>query len=253
MPSEVNGYHSLYPLSSTEPSQKKPHPLLHHHTSFYRATRTLDGSLSLLVRLHTLPLTHNTLQQPLLTQRLDPWISLTYEMAGNGIVGVKDAFTTSAWGDESIVVVYDYVAGSRTMEEWLDLFDRQALNPASSMTGSPAKSLTSPPIPWPASKTDTHQQQQQQTGVQPRFIPEELLWSFAVQLIAAIKTVHDAGLALCTIAPSGILVTTHERLLLNFAGLLDVMRAGNDPAYNVIQAQVRLLQSSLSLMIMIVM
>lgn len=50
------------------------------------------------------------------------------------------------------------------------------------------------------------------TTAPPR-IPERTLWSFIIQLANAIKTVHDAGLAVRVLDPSKILVTGKNRLV----------------------------------------
>jgi len=53
---------------------------------------------------------------------------------------------------------------------------------------------------------------------------EETIWSHALQLIAAVHTVHLAGMAVRVIDMSHVLLTSKETVRLSCAGLLDVTR-----------------------------
>lgn len=84
-----------------------------------------------------------------------------------------------------------------------------------SYTPCPPPSQSQPPISL--SSTSLHSRYitaHRERGSSQR-LPERLLWSFAVQLLAAVRAVHAAGAA-CRLMlhPSYVLVTTGARLRL---------------------------------------
>lgn len=98
-------------------------------------------------------------------------------------MALHEAFTTHAFGDSSLVVAYAYHPKAQT------LFDAHLkLTPPSYQHGTRFQ-------PQPAQ-------------VQ---IPERTLWSYIVQLAAAIKRAHDAGQALRMIDVTKVLVTSKNR------------------------------------------
>lgn len=54
---------------------------------------------------------------------------------------------------------------------------------------------------------DTLHSRHLQSGRRARAMQEDLLWDYLIQLVAAIRAVHGAGLALQSLAPTKILVT----------------------------------------------
>eukprot|EP00027_Filamoeba_sp_ATCC50430_P018522 CAMPEP_0168565566 /NCGR_PEP_ID=MMETSP0413-20121227/13917_1 /TAXON_ID=136452 /ORGANISM="Filamoeba nolandi, Strain NC-AS-23-1" /LENGTH=657 /DNA_ID=CAMNT_0008597453 /DNA_START=148 /DNA_END=2121 /DNA_ORIENTATION=- len=56
-----------------------------------------------------------------------------------------------------------------------------------------------------------------------QLIPEDVLWSYIIQLVSAIKAVHSAGLACRVILPSKILITGKNRIRLSGVGIHDVV------------------------------
>ncbi|KAI9710066.1 MAG: hypothetical protein M1812_007530 [Candelaria pacifica] len=112
-----------------------------------------------------------------------------WKRVNNGnVVTIHDAFTTRAFGDSSLVFVTDYHPSSKTLAE-------QHL-------GSLSRFSTRP------------------TGA---YIPEQVLWSYMVQVASALKTIHGAGLAVRSIDASKILVTSKNRIRLNACGVFDVL------------------------------
>ena len=63
------------------------------------------------------------------------------------------------------------------------------------------------------------------TGLVRNSASEELLWSYLVQLVGAVRAASLAGLALRAgcLMPSKVLVTPHGRLHVNCLGLPDVL------------------------------
>ena len=54
---------------------------------------------------------------------------------------------------------------------------------------------------------------------------ESTLWSFIVQISAALRTIHASGMALRIVNPTKILVVGRGRFMINCAGLADVLPA----------------------------
>jgi len=57
-----------------------------------------------------------------------------------------------------------------------------------------------------------------------RHVPENVIWSYVVQMASALKTIHSTGLAARTLEMSKILLTSKMRLRLNCCGMLDVIQ-----------------------------
>ena len=55
-----------------------------------------------------------------------------------------------------------------------------------------------------------------QGGRRARAVQEDLLWDYLIQLVATLRVVHSAGLALHCLQPSKILVTGYGRSVLMF-------------------------------------
>jgi hypothetical protein len=54
-------------------------------------------------------------------------------------------------------------------------------------------------------------------------LPENVLWSFLLQLVSALRYVHALGLACRVVHPSKVLLTGKNRLRLNGVGVCDVL------------------------------
>ena len=98
------------------------------------------------------------------------------------------AFTTGAFGDNSLIIVTDYHPLSETLTQ---------------------KHLTS---------SRYHGRQQ----IAP--IQEHVLWAYIVQIANALKAIHTAGLAARILDPSKILLTGEHRVRLNACAILDVVQ-----------------------------
>ena len=103
------------------------------------------------------------------------------------VVSVMDAFTTRAFGDSSLIFVYDYHPLSKTLVE------HHFSN--TNRFGHRIASL----------------------------IPENQLWSYIVQIASAIKSVHAAKLAVRCMDASKIILTDKSRIRLNACSVLDVV------------------------------
>jgi len=109
------------------------------------------------------------------------------------IVRVREAFTSQAFNDNSLVVVYDYHPNAETLFS-LHLKPK----PPTFQNGRLQQSKDGP-------------------------LPERTLWSYIIQLAGAIQTVHDAGLAVRVVDPTKILVTSKNRVRISSSCLIDIL------------------------------
>ncbi|KII83627.1 hypothetical protein PLICRDRAFT_47104 [Plicaturopsis crispa FD-325 SS-3] len=173
LPDELQGYHTLVPLENTSNERRK---FGNWYSVVYRATSSVDGGTYALRRVENFRLMH----QAAFTA-IETWSRIQHP----NIVSVREAFTTRAFNDNSLVVAYTYHANSLT------LFDAHL------------------------SSTAGHKQ--------PSPLPERTLWSYLIQLASAVKAVHDAGLAVRVIDCTKIIVTSKNRVRIGSCGLVDVL------------------------------
>jgi PAB-dependent poly(A)-specific ribonuclease subunit 3 len=107
-----------------------------------------------------------------------------------GVVSVLDAFTTRAFGDSSLIFVTNYHPLSKTMVE--------------------------------AHLTNTPRYGARAGGATP--IPEQVLWSYIVQLASALRSIHAENLAAHCLDPSKVLLTSKNRVRLSACAILDVVQ-----------------------------
>ncbi|GAA5840330.1 hypothetical protein JCM11251_006697 [Rhodosporidiobolus azoricus] len=152
-----------------------------------------------------------------------------------GLVGVREAFTTRAFGDQSIVFVYDYHPCSQTLYEahlspsatlppnpWsTPLTHHYHHNPHSTTAG--ASSSSSFRRPGASSSTAAGASSSATSGGSSNTLPERVLWSYIVQIASALKCVHNSGLAMRTVDVNRVLVTGKNRVRLGGASILDCL------------------------------
>ncbi|KAL1919136.1 uncharacterized protein VTP21DRAFT_2518 [Calcarisporiella thermophila] len=172
LPTEIHVYHSLYPLDEQPDTAPK---LFGYPTSVYKATCKLDNRCYALRRIEGFRTT-----QELALVAVESWRRIRHA----NIVSIREAFVTNAFGDHSLVLVYDYHPCSTTLFK--------------------------------------HHFGKQQGGQE--IIPERTLWSYICQLVSAIKTIHTAGLAARVIEPTKILLTGKNRIRLNCCGIFDIIQ-----------------------------
>ncbi|KAJ3069029.1 PAB-dependent poly(A)-specific ribonuclease subunit 3 [Podochytrium sp. JEL0797] len=189
LPSEVHVYHSLFPLDDQNDKHSK---VFGFPTSVYKAVSSIDGKTYILRRIEGFRL----LSDVAITS-IEGWRRIKHA----SIVSVREAFTTKAFGDNSLVFVYDYHPLSITLS---------------------AKYFVNTNAP------------QQRSG-KVTSVPEKSLWSYIVQISLALKTLHAAGLAARILEPSKILVTGKNRVRLNCCGIFDMINF--DGGKNVVQFQ----------------
>ncbi|KAI8087842.1 kinase-like domain-containing protein [Gilbertella persicaria] len=181
LPEEVHVYHSLYPL------EDKPGHLLGHASWVYKAICKTNGKYYTLIRIEGFRLVNEQAMHVIKQWR---------KMKHANIVSIREAFTTRAFGDSSLIFVYDYHPCSITLSEAYFSPHAQAMLharfQAAGMNGIP--------------------------------VPETTLWSFITQMASALQTVHRAGLAARNIKPNKIIMTSKNRLRICCTGLMDVLQ-----------------------------
>ncbi|CAD5119405.1 DgyrCDS8020 [Dimorphilus gyrociliatus] len=125
------------------------------------------------------------LTQPKSIALVDAWKAIEH----SNIVTLRHVFTTKAFHDHSIVFAYDYHPGSETIM---------------------GKHLSKGP-----NLADG--------GRQPVLLPENILWSYVVQLSSALRLMHSNGLACRVVDPSKIIITDKSRIRFNCVGMMDVL------------------------------
>ncbi|KAG6335052.1 hypothetical protein ID866_4030 [Astraeus odoratus] len=186
LPEELQGYHTLAPLESIVPERRK---LVSWFSTVYRATNMNDGATYVLRRIENFRLTHQAA-----FSAIESWSRIIHP----NIVRVREAFTTRAFNDNSLIVCYDYHPNSQSLFE---LYFRPR---------SPG--LLQGQLSGPIGR-----------------IPETTLWSYIVQIANAIRIAHDVGLAVRMIDPAKILLTGKNRqvvlylIRINSCGIVDVL------------------------------
>ncbi|XP_036338330.1 PAN2-PAN3 deadenylation complex subunit PAN3 isoform X3 [Rhagoletis pomonella] len=193
LPPEVDNYHSLYPL---EPVQAL-HGKLTILASTYKATHSTTGIKYCLRRLHGF-----RLQSTKCMAIVEMWKKLQH----SNVVQLREVFTTKAFGDNSLVLVYDYHPGSHTLLT-------KYFTPTQEPNGYPD------PFQGDA-RPFSHKSNLQRNNNGP-LLPEATIWSIIMQLTAGLRAIHQAGLACKVLDPTKVLVTG-KRMRLSFCGTSDI-------------------------------
>ncbi|BGP03296.1 hypothetical protein NBRC10513v2_007026 [Rhodotorula toruloides] len=230
LPEEVGGYTGLVPLDRP-PSEGGGGGVgwVGYRGWVYKAWKEGEGRCYALRRIEGFRLQHEAA-----IAAVEKWTRVRHP----GLVGVREAFTTRAFGDHSIIFVYDFHPCSQTLYE-------AHLSPLASL----------PPNPWSTPLTHHHHPAQHHVhhgphaahaspfrpggtlarpagsspsstpagGANSTALPERVLWSYVVQLASALKCVHNSGLAMRTVDVNRVLVTGKNRVRLGGGGVLDCL------------------------------
>ncbi|KAH7409661.1 PAB-dependent poly(A)-specific ribonuclease subunit PAN3 [Cadophora sp. MPI-SDFR-AT-0126] len=173
----VEHYHTLVPLDI---SHHRSATVFGFPSWVYKAVSSKNGLTYVLRRIEGFRLSNaNAVQSTKNWKRVD----------NAGVVSVIDAFTTRAFGDSSLIFVYNYYPLSKTLVE-------------------------------------THFTNTNRYGnrVATAVVSEQILWGYIVQIANAIKAIHAANLAARCMDPSKVLVTDKNRIRLNACSILDVIQ-----------------------------
>ncbi|CDK27533.1 unnamed protein product [Kuraishia capsulata CBS 1993] len=170
LPDAIDVYHSLYPISQSfeEGSDRR--------SIIYKAVSNVDGKLYALRRIENVNIPNEKSLAP-----VNSW----KDLGCANVVRLYEAFTTGAFGDLSLVMIYDYHPLSSTLMErhFYKMSDREF----------------------------------------PELITEDLLWIYIVELTNAISMVHSKNLAVRTFDQSKIIITNKNRIRFSGCGIADIL------------------------------
>ncbi|XP_067646896.1 PAN2-PAN3 deadenylation complex subunit PAN3 isoform X2 [Eurosta solidaginis] len=193
LPPEVDNYHTLYPL---EPVQAL-HGKLTILSSTYKATHNTTGIKYCLRRLHGF-----RIQSTKCMAVVEMWKKLQH----SNVVQLREVFTTKAFGDNSLVLVYDYHPNSHTLL---------------SKYFTPTPDAKGYPDPFQGDARPFSHKSNMKRNPNGPLLPEATIWSIIMQLTAGLRAIHQAGLACKVLDPTKVLVTG-KRIRLSFCGTSDI-------------------------------
>lgn len=186
----LENFHSLVPLDKPDKldaPQRKNASIFGWVSWLFKATSTKNGKMYCLRRIQDYRLGDREAAQAIDT--IKKWKQIT----NGSIVFVQDAFTTSAFGDRSLVFSQDYYPLAQTLVE---------------------VHLTQPP----------KDHRYRGGPIQLPKIPENVIWSYVVQITSALRAIHARDLAARCLDPSKIIITDKNRIRLTACAILDVIQ-----------------------------
>lgn len=177
LPELVGVYYSLVPLDN---SLNKSDITYGYSSSLYKAFSNTDGRAYVLRRIESVKISKD---KSLST--INRWIRFD----NSNVAKVIDAFTSRSFGDNSLIVVYDY---------------------------------------YPNSKNLVEQHFHSNLGGKPETITPSVLWSYTVQLTTAIASAHSKGLPVRSISLQKAIITSKNRLRLSDCGVFDILNYDED-------------------------
>ncbi|XP_059620155.1 PAN2-PAN3 deadenylation complex subunit PAN3 isoform X1 [Phlebotomus argentipes] len=193
LPLEVDNYHGLCPLEPMAVNLKLPVP-----ASSYKATHSNTGVKYFLRRIHGF-----RLQSAKFMSVVEMWKKLQH----SNVVQLREVFTTKAFGDHSLVLVYDYHPGSQTL---LSKYFTPSVE-----TNGYADPFSGEARPF------SHKSSLQRTVNGP-MLAENEIWFIIMQLTAGLRAIHQSGLACRTLDPTKIIVTG-RRVRFSCLGISDIV------------------------------
>ncbi|XP_026324760.1 PAN2-PAN3 deadenylation complex subunit PAN3 [Hyposmocoma kahamanoa] len=199
-PENVEMYSELMPLEGSAP---------HSMATSFRVTHRQSCDYYALRRLHAFSNVSPT------TRRLETWKHIDHP----NVVRLHDYFTTTAFGDHSMILVYDYHATAVTLMNKYLSGAGSAVADGNSAYHDPFSSDPDAPRPY------THQKNAMLRAVASgALLPEHVLWSLLVQLTAALRVIHAAGLACRTLDPTKVLISGC-RIRIAWCGVADALHS----------------------------
>ncbi|KAK3100528.1 hypothetical protein FSP39_021365 [Pinctada imbricata] len=210
IPTEVDNYHNLFPLEPPLANPMQKSARFGYPTTCYKAVNTKDGLTYCLRRIHGFRLSNTKCMSV-----IDMWKKMYHP----NVVQLREVFTTKAFGDNSIVFVYDYFPTAETLmtRHFSGPGAMNGYNQSFGMEGGSSRSFN------PSGKGGMNGPRQH-AGL----LPESMIWAYVVQLSSALRAIHAAGLACRTMDPTKILIYSKSRLRLNCVGILDVLTFDNN-------------------------
>lgn len=176
--------------------------LFGHTTHVYKGISSVDGNVYILRRLEGFKLVNDASMTV-----MDYWNRISHP----NVVSLREAFTTKAFNDDSMMFVYDYHPLAETLAQ-----RHFPSSSSSDITPSVQQSLATSTV-----FVSSSPQKSSRPAATP--VTEHLLWSYIVQILSALKAIHSSGLACRTLEPSKVLVSGKSRVRVNCVGIFDVM------------------------------
>lgn len=174
LPMNLHFYHSLVPLDVHAEHSVR---VFGYPSWTYKAMSKHDGCTYTLRRIEGFKLVNEAS-----IGLVERWRKLVCA----NVVSVREAFTSKAFSDDSIIFVHEYHALSQTLY-------------------------------------DVHYNRSSRKFSANAVIAEKLIWSYFTQLINGIRAIHSIGLACRILDSTKVLVTEKNRLRINCCGILDVI------------------------------
>ncbi|XP_055690209.1 PAN2-PAN3 deadenylation complex subunit PAN3 isoform X2 [Lutzomyia longipalpis] len=193
LPLEVDNYHGLCPLEPMAVNLKLPVP-----ASSYKATHSNTGVKYFLRRIHGF-----RLQSTKCMSVVEMWKKLQH----SNVVQLREVFTTKAFGDHSLVLVYDYHPGSQTLL---------------SKYFTPSVETNGYTDPFSGEARPFSHKSSLQRTVNGPMLAENEIWFIIMQLTAGLRAIHQSGLACRTLDPTKIIITG-RRVRFSCLGISDIV------------------------------
>lgn len=181
LPKKVDVYVDLLPIESMPGTNSFTFNTI---SSVFRATNSETGQFFCLRRFHGVTL--NTVK--LLMGTIESWRKIQHA----NIVPLRQVFTSKAFGDNSVIFVYDFYPDSETL---MSCYFSNQMSNLSAHTSQILNGYSTSSRPF---------SQQQNTR---KFLPESTIWSYIIQISSALRVVHQSNLAFRSLDPSKVLIT----------------------------------------------
>ena len=194
IPETIQSYHSIYPLENFGASMQQPSCVASVPMLAMKAVHHGDGAAYMLRRLDGRHLVPTTEILERVKKAIDTWSIVANHP---NVVGMREAFVSEEFMDTpSMYISSDYHPGACTLEQLY-------INPL---------------------KEGGHLEEKPE-------LSEEMIWSYLVQMVCALKAIHSAGLYIGPVAmhPSKILVCSPDRIRFGFLGVSDVLVGQQGP------------------------
>ncbi|MBW0534771.1 hypothetical protein O181_074486 [Austropuccinia psidii MF-1] len=209
----INNHNTTTTFAHRSPYRSR---ILKHPTWIYKAFCSLDGKAYCLYRIEGVQLKQGHGEAAI--GQVERWRKIRHP----AIVNVREAFTTRAFGDHSILIAYDYHPISQTLYEEHISTKKKSTFSFGSSTSMEIDHLIHRSNSSPGSTRYYRHRPMSANLGRVGLVEERIIWSYLIQISNAIKTVHMANLAVRTIDPTKILLTSANRVRINACGILDV-------------------------------
>lgn len=221
LPEQVQDYVDLYPMERAANLGGRSNlisSVFGFITSLYRATNLNSNQTVCLRRVHSFQ--PNKSNSKSLLGTVEAWRKLHCA----NMVRLLQVFTTEDFGDNSLILVYQYFPHAITM---MQQYFSDPINSGMNSGGNSIHGFSATNRPY----------SQQHAILKTRLLPENLLWHYVIQISASLRLIHSQGLAYRILDPTKILITTsipkcqpsqlqpnqYPRIRLNSCGLFDLV------------------------------